>query len=203
MPARRGVDERPPARHAEGDHRRLHERRARIHDPHVVRGEQRCRDQASTAPAEARHPRAQRRDGEHACQHRDEPGLPEPDAKRLERRVFERGEHRRDVHRVPVVAVDRPRAPQGLVAGVVRPRALVVPDDTDRRFPRRVGEREGAAQQRRDGQDEQQQPGVGARGQVANALRQADVDGRAVDLRGHGHPRRFQMAKLPTSAARS
>jgi hypothetical protein len=148
-----GPGEGPPAHHDRRRHRAFHDRGAVVHRGGVVGGEQDRRGEAGPASADAGDAAAEGNDRDHAERHRHEARLPRADAERRERAVLEPGEDRRHVHRIPVVGA--PRAPEGAVAGVVRPRAFVVPDDADGGAPRRIGGGVEAAQQRREHGDRQ------------------------------------------------
>ncbi len=110
----------------------------------------------AVSPPDARDAEAEQQDGErpHGLGH--EPRLPQADAERPEAGVLEAGQHGRDVHRVPAVALDLPLARQRAVPRVVDPCTLVVPDDADRREPGRVGQRE--RQPQRHGEQHESPP---------------------------------------------
>ena len=142
-----------PSRDDEGGHGRFHERRAVPHDEDVVGREQpgahHRRAPATCGPQAER----ERRDGAQPRGNGHDTGLPRPDAELAERGVFERGEDGRHEHGVP--GVGSPRAPERAIAGVVRPRALVVPHDADGAVSGRIcgepDEPERSPQQEREG----------------------------------------------------
>ena len=145
---------------------------------------------------------AQQQDRRDAGQHRHAARLPQPDAEGAEGGVLEAREHGRDVERVPVVG--HPRAEQGPVARVVRPRAFVVPHHADGGAPRRVGgritprararpgARRRAAPRRTDGRGRRS----GAVARLAPCASRVRSEGR-FPVVCHGHDVRRQITKLP------
>ena len=160
-----------PRGHHERDHRCFHERRPVPHHVDVVGRDERARNESGLAAGEPAHAAREEHDRRQPGQFRDKAGLPQADAEERERHVLEAGEDRRDVHRVP--AVLHPCAEHRHVAGVVHPRALVVPDDADSRPPGRIGVREDAAQQSGQDQDEGERDAEAARCEVGHLHRQS------------------------------
>ena len=154
---------RRPSHHDEHRHRRFHERGAVPHDERVVGGEQEAAECCRTAVRHRGESPHQRQNRNEARRHGHGARLPGADAERAKRRRFQGREHRRDEHRIP--RVGPPDAPQRLVAGVVHPRAFIVPDDADAGLCRRVGGEPHAPHHTGENQD------GGAQGEVASGWR--------------------------------
>ena len=148
---------------------------------------------AARRPATAAQAGREKDDRDEARDHRHQPRLPGADAEFAKRGVLERREHRRDEHRIPVVGP--PHAPERAVAGVVRPRAFVVPDDADAGDAdlRRIGAQPERPQRRRGREDDEQPDEEGAARHVSFAAARP----RTSSSRGRARSRRRARREAP------